>query len=309
MPPKRTSLAPTITVPPAAATPVPESVTLPLGPTLLVLSLMVALPTSFAGFAEWIAVTEIGKLRLANARLELENTGFRVAAAQLSEQIDILEYEVSELAGRAEIDPSLLVSMDRLPDYSTARSMESLESLDSLDAPDGAGTGGVFTRLKGLLGAMGDRLTLVRRGIAYREALAAATPIVWPAEGWLSASYGYRADPFTGKRDFHPAIDISTQKGQPVQATATGRVLSARRHGNYGNLIEIDHGFDLMTRYGHLAEFAVEPGDTVERGDVIGYVGATGRATGYHVHYEIWVGDRTVDPMRLFATPDIVSTD
>ena len=304
MPQHRKTSAPVAPAPRVALA--PESVTLPLRPTLLVLALMVALPTAFAGFAEWTAVTEIGRLRLANTRLELENTGFRAAAAQLSEQTDILQFEVAELAGRAEMDPSLLVSMDRLPDYSTARSMESFESLDP---PGTASTSSVFTRLKNLLSSMGDRLTLVRRGIAYREALAAATPTVWPADGWISGGYGYRADPFTGKRDFHPAIDISTQKGQPVQATATGRVLSARRHGNYGNLIEIDHGFDLMTRYGHLAEYAVRAGDTVVRGDVIGYVGATGRATGYHVHYEIWVGDRTVNPMRLFVAPDIVSAD
>ena len=125
---------------------------------------------------------------------------------------------------------------------------------------------------------------------------------MWPADGWLSASYGYREDPFTGERDFHPAVDISTRRGQPVYATATGRIASAGRSGNYGNLIEIAHGFGLSTRYGHLSDYAVNTGDTVMRGDVIGYVGATGRATGYHVHYEVWVNGRTLNPLRL--TPE-----
>ena len=86
-----------------------------------------------------------------------------------------------------------------------------------------------------------------------------------------------------------------------MYATATGRVFSAGRNGAYGNLVEIDHGFGLITRYGHLSEFAVEIGDTVQRGDIIGSVGATGRATGYHVHYEIWSNGQTVNPMQLLA--------
>ena len=89
-----------------------------------------------------------------------------------------------------------------------------------------------------------------------------------------------------------------------MYAAATGRVTSAERSGNYGNLIQIDHGFDLSTRYGHLSGFAVGPGATVERGDVIGYAGATGRATGHHVHYEVLVDGRTINPVRLLAERD-----
>ena len=137
---------------------------------------------------------------------------------------------------------------------------------------------------------------VVKRGVAYREALASATPVIWPADGWSSGTYGYRTDPFTGERDFHPAVDISSQKGRPVYATATGRIFAAGRNGAYGNLVEIDHGFGLITRYGHLSEFAVAEGDTVQRGDVIGYVGNSGRSTGYHLHYEVHVDGKAVDP-------------
>ncbi len=90
------------------------------------------------------------------------------------------------------------------------------------------------------------------------------------------------------------------QRGASTPPSATG---------NYGNLVEVDHGFDLTTRYGHLAEFAVSVGDTVQRGDVIGYVGATGRATGYHVHYEVRTANRTIDPMRLIARSDTASAN
>ena len=242
--------------------------------------------------AQWTANTEIERLQLRSAQLEVENSNYRTAASDLSERMVSLTGAMSELSGRAEIDPSMLRSMARLPDATRAES------------PLGAGstvTLRTFDRLTGILDSLDDRLSLIRRGVAYREALAAATPIIWPADGWISGVYGYREDPFTGKRDFHPAVDISTQQGRPVYATATGRVFSAERNGNYGNLVEIDHGFDLTTRYGHLAEFAVGVGDTVQRGDVIGYVGATGRATGYHVHYEVWSANRTLNPMRLLA--------
>ena len=167
--------------------------------------------------------------------------------------------------------------------------------------PDSESDKSAFDLLNGVLKTLDSKLQVIRQGVAYREALSDATPFIWPADGWLSGMYGYRPDPFTGQRDFHPGIDISTRRGQPVYSTATGRVSTASHNGSYGNLVEIDHGFGLATRYGHLSAFAVSKDDTVRRGDVVGYAGATGRATGYHVHYEIWMDDRTINPMRLLV--------
>lgn len=269
-------------------------------PAPMTAAIAVAVTGALVIAALWSANTEIGRLRLLTAQLELENSNYRVAATELSDRMASLSGEMSELSERSDLDPSMLRSMGRLPN---ATRVESALGADSTMAFD------TFKRLDDLLTALDSRLELVRRGVAYREALAAATPVIWPADGWISGTYGYREDPFTGERDFHQAVDISTQKGRPVYATATGRILSAQRNGNYGNLVEIDHGFDLTTRYGHLAEFAVSVGDTVERGDVIGYVGATGRATGYHVHYEVRTGNRTINPMRLLARSETISAN
>ena len=248
-----------------------------------------------------ISVAGLGDLELDNARLELENTSYRHVAGELTDQMVTLQRSISELVRRADMDPSVRESMEKLPTSGQARGL-----VDTVrDTPPLR----ELTELQEVLGSLGAELGRVRRGVAYREALADATPVLWPADGWISAGYGYRADPFTGERDYHHAIDISTAKGQPVYATATGRVLSAARNGPYGNLVEIDHGFGLTTRYGHLSEFAVTVGDTVRRGDVIGSVGATGRATGYHVHYEVWSDDRTVNPMRLLARPRHLSAN
>ena len=124
--------------------------------------------------------------------------------------------------------------------------------------------------LRNVLGSLEGHLNIVRRTVEKRESLMNATPSIWPIHGWLSAGYGMRADPFTGERDFHPGLDISADKGTPIFATAAGMVELAAPSGDYGNLVVVDHGYGLVTRYGHLSKFAVWLGRNVKRGDVIG---------------------------------------
>ena len=128
-----------------------------------------------------------------------------------------------------------------------------------------------------------------------------ATPSIWPVHGWLSAGYGMRADPFNGGRDFHPGLDISADKGTPIFATAAGKVELAAPSGDYGNLVVVDHGYGLVTRYGHLSKFSVWQGRDVKRGDIIGYVGSTGRATGPHLHYEVLANGKLMNPLQLLV--------
>src|SRR5207244_12178963 len=113
-----------------------------------------------------------------------------------------------------------------------------------------------FGILKDLLVGLESRLSSVRTAVERQEALAAAAPSLWPAHGWLTGTFGGRSDPFTGEAGYHAGIDISTEKGQPVYATADGTVESAAYSGDYGNLIVLQHAFSLSTRYGHLSGFA-----------------------------------------------------
>ena len=158
-----------------------------------------------------------------------------------------------------------------------------------------------FGLLRGLLESLESRLLTVRQDVERRNALAEATPSIWPAHGWISSNVGPRRDPMTGSADYHSGLDIAGERGQPVYATASGLVKQLGYQGAYGNLVTIDHGFGLESRYGHLLNYAIKKGAKVKRGDVIGHVGATGRATGYHLHYEVLANGRLLNPLQLLT--------
>jgi murein DD-endopeptidase MepM/ murein hydrolase activator NlpD len=128
------------------------------------------------------------------------------------------------------------------------------------------------------------------------------TPSLWPVIGHLTAGFGERLDPFSGEGAFHTGVDISSQYGTAVRATADGVVVGAEEHVGYGRLVVLDHGFGVTTFYGHLSAFNVTPGQHVNRGDVIGYVGVSGRTTGPHVHYEVRINGAPVNPMRYLRS-------
>ena len=118
------------------------------------------------------------------------------------------------------------------------------------------------------------------------------TPSIWPAAGYVSSPYGLR---FNGT-EFHQGIDIAADMGAPIVATADGVVTAAGWNGGYGNMVDVDHGGGIVTRYGHASALAVTVGQQVRRGEVIAYVGSTGRSTGPHVHYEVRVNGAPVNP-------------
>jgi murein DD-endopeptidase MepM/ murein hydrolase activator NlpD len=130
----------------------------------------------------------------------------------------------------------------------------------------------------------------------------AEAPNLWPVEGMVTGSFGERIDPFNGEGAFHSGIDISSTYGHPVIAPADGVVSLAEEMGGYGRLIQITHPHGLSTRYGHLSAFAVIPGQRVQRGDVIGYVGQSGRSTGPHLHYEVRINNTPVNPYKYLRT-------
>jgi len=129
---------------------------------------------------------------------------------------------------------------------------------------------------------------------------ASTTPDIWPVVGPISSSFGEREDPIlgTGEGEFHAGIDISGPLGTPIHATADGVVVSVGLENGYGRMVRIDHGHGLQTCYGHMSGFAVTAGQSVSRGQVIGYIGHSGRTTGNHVHYEVRIHGTPVNPHK-----------
>ena len=287
-------------------------VSVSLRPAIAIVLAILALPILIGLGAKWSARTEIDHLRATNSALEVENGSYRAATGELTGQIQSLEGVVNDLGARATLDSAQTRAIQKLPAVVKARAAGGAEQptraitgmLSSLSSPEDT-----FGVLRDLLQGLENRLSSVRRNVEQREALAAATPSIWPVRGWLTGTFGGRSDPFTGEPGFHSGIDLATEKGQPVYATADGTVESAMYTGDYGKLIVLKHAFGLSTRYGHLSGFAVQQGESVKRGDVIGYVGSTGRSTGAHVHYEILANGSLINPLQLLMQRAVPPAD
>jgi murein DD-endopeptidase MepM/ murein hydrolase activator NlpD len=130
----------------------------------------------------------------------------------------------------------------------------------------------------------------------------ADAPSIWPVEGRVGSSFGQREDPINGEGAFHPGVDIEAPYGTPVRAAADGDATGENMGAGYGRQVVLDHGHDLITLYGHLSAVAVFPGQHVLRGQIIGYVGQSGRATGPHLHYEVRVHRVPVNPHKYLRT-------
>ncbi|MBW8862170.1 MAG: M23 family metallopeptidase [Acidobacteria bacterium] len=269
---------------------------------------VLALPILMGLGAKWSARNEIDQLRSDRSVLQVENGSYRAATGELTAQIQSLETVINDLGVRSQLDPAQARAMQKLPAVVKTRAAGGANvpanvAVAEMVKAAFATPEDTFGVLRDLLQGLESRLRSVRSNVERREALASSTPSIWPAHGWLTGMFGGRSDPFSGEPAFHQRLDISTEKGQPVYATADGTVETASYTGDYGNLIVIKHGFGLVTRYGHLSRYNVKPGTQVKRGDVIGFVGATGRATGAHVHYEILANGQLINPLQLLTQP------
>ena len=141
---------------------------------------------------------------------------------------------------------------------------------------------------------------LLVQSSANRKFLPTLAPII---DGWYSSNFGYRVDPFTGEKSFHEGIDFPASAGTAIVAAASGKVVYAGYHAEYGKIIEIDHGNGLLSRYAHASQISVNEGDLVVRGQRLGSVGSTGRSTGPHLHFEVRLNGVPQNPARFLEAP------
>lgn len=290
---------------------VARQVTISVRPALAVACAVVTLPVLIGVGAAWKAKAEVATVYASRQTLEAENASYRAATEDLTGQIDALQQAIKDIGARSALDPNVLRAMQKLPAIVKARAMGGgTTAIDATAKPPEqytkplatlAGPDDTFGLLRNLLESLESRLLAVRNSVEQRNALAAATPSIWPSRGWLTSTMGDRQDPITGEADFHPGLDIAGEKGQAVYATAAGTVKQSAWENGYGNVVRIDHGFGLQTVYGHLLKSEVKPGAKVQRGDVIGRVGNTGHSTGYHLHYEVRANGKLVNPLQLLT--------
>jgi len=149
-----------------------------------------------------------------------------------------------------------------------------------------------------------DKLGILESLLTVDSAKKRLVPTMPPVEGgWYSSNFGWRIDPFNGQRAFHEGIDFIAEKGTPIMAAAGGVVVFSDYHPQYGNMIEVEHGNGLVTRYAHASKRLAKVGDVVLRGAKLGEVGSTGRATGSHLHFEVRQRGAPLNPMRFLRLP------
>jgi len=228
---------------------------------------------------------ELTKLRRENRDLQTANEQFSKSVESLRTQLHTVEDRTRKLA--------IIAGINTLDDGSQG-GVGGLRPADLGDNPYRDDLDKMAFRSRRLE----KDLSVVQQKLVEQVEILSSTPSIAPVRGILTDGFGGRQDPFTGEPGTHNAIDISSAVGQPVHAPADGIVVKADWANGYGNVVYISHGNGYSTRYGHLSGFAVQPGQHVKRGDVIGYVGSTGRSTGPHLHYEVRLNNNPVNPLE-----------
>ena len=253
-----------------------------------VLALSLGLSTFFSVqyFANLSRGQELQKLQEENQQLQIANEEF-------SKSVETLRSELAQVEERT-------------------RKLAIVAGIGQIDAANQGGVGGLRTgqpiidnpfrdeidTMTFRSRSLDSKLSILEDRITHQNDLLSSTPSISPVRGILTDGFGGRRDPFTGEPASHSGLDISSAHGHPVVAPADGIVVKSKWEGGYGNVIYLSHGFGYSSRFGHLSKFAVRPGQKISRGDVIGYVGSTGRSTGPHLHYEVRVSGKPVNPLE-----------
>ncbi|WFL78694.1 M23 family metallopeptidase [Altererythrobacter arenosus] len=242
------------------------------------------------------------------------------STGQATETVEKVGALLPQARGLAEIEARQLAFVERLTRYADRRSKRAENAIRKLgldprtivrNAERQAMGGPLEVLATGRDGSIDPRFERLGLSLARMAALERGLdgiPQVLPAEApMVTSSYGYRRDPFTGRAAMHNGLDFKGPIGAPIYAASKGRVTFVGRKSGYGNVVEVSHGNGLMTRYAHMSKFRTRVGQSVAAGDIIGAIGSTGRSTGPHLHFEVRINDRAVNPRPFLETaPDVL---
>jgi len=224
-----------------------------------------------------------------NQMLRVENQLQKNQLSSLNSRVEAVEdasRKLAEMSGVGDNDQMANLNQDLRAVGGPARPVDSSAALAVLEA----------------------KTTLLEREVQIFDRVArlrGKTPSLWPVVGKLETGVGGRHNPFTGRGwEYHEGQDIDATFGTPVLAAASGKVIIAQSQRGYGNVVYIDHGNGLSTRYGHLSEIDVTVGQSVTRGQTLGLVGSTGRSTGPHLHYEVRINNQPMNPRDYLPGAD-----
>jgi murein DD-endopeptidase MepM/ murein hydrolase activator NlpD len=258
-----------------------------------IISFFVAVGLGFSYAKMAFKVADYNQLQSENVDLKVQKKNLEVSTLKLNSKLSELETlseRLSTLFENDSLNKRLKVNLPAVGgskvDYPTADLLNNSNLKTDMEL------------LKDRTTDLESQLRLLEQVAEKRATILRFTPSIWPVRGHITSHYGNRMDPFNGDAEMHLGLDIAGIYGTPVHAAADGVVIYAARKAAYGNLVIIDHGNGLTTRHGHLSRFNVRVGQRIKRNDVIAFVGTTGRSTAPHLHYEVRMNDRPVDPRR-----------
>jgi len=237
-----------------------------------------------------------------NEALQLENQRLKTHVSQLQMQMAGIS---QDLAALSETDRMLRIMADLPAISEDVRKVgvggSPLEAPMDAGLPEIAHTAWTLDQIEREIRLQQASFEEIHQKLTANAELLDHTPTLRPVEGgYISSGFGARRDPFTKKMEHHPGVDICQERGTPVVAAAEGDVSFAKHYYSYGKFVVVEHGYGFQTAYGHLSQIMVKPGQHVSKGQLIGLVGSTGRATGSHLHYEVRVNGRPVDPTDYY---------
>jgi murein DD-endopeptidase MepM/ murein hydrolase activator NlpD len=258
--------------------------------------LMLLTVGTFVNYRHLINVANVEKTEL--ERLRQVNSVQDSQIEQLAKNTAVLQEDMNRL-NKLDAEIRRLVNSEDLPASrsGSGRTAPGYDGQGGAPAkPQAAELSALVQELQAAARVREQSLKTMRDVLIERNARLAATPTIWPAYGDVTSRYGWRSSPWGWGSDWHPGIDIANDYGTPIAATADGEVVYSGWYSGYGKMVQISHGYGVVTVYAHNSENLVKVGERVNKGDIVAYMGSTGYSTGSHVHYEVRVNGTAVNP-------------